>query len=85
MAGKLLAITLCNGGSTGNCLSKAVFQYLAYGEETNVIYPTIDEVPDYEARDAVTKVNMFYINRLATVYPCTCLFYVYMFTACKFQ
>ena len=37
MAGKLLALSLCNGGSTGNCLSKAVYQYLVYGEENALV------------------------------------------------
>jgi hypothetical protein len=46
MAGKLLAISLCNGGVTGNCLSKAVFQYLVDGEETGIVNATVDEVPD---------------------------------------
>ena len=56
MAGKLLAISLCNGASTGNCISKAVYQFLVYGEENTLVNPTVDDIPDFEARTAVGKV-----------------------------
>lgn len=61
MAGKLLALSLCNGGSTGNCLSKAVYQYLVYGEENALVNPTVDDIPDYEVRTAITQVLYNYL------------------------
>ena len=56
MAGKLLAISLCNGESTGNCLSKSVYKYLVFGEEDSLVNPTVGDIPDCEARTAVRKV-----------------------------
>lgn len=56
MAGKLLAISLCNGGVTGNCLSKPVYQYLAHGEEITPVNPTAEDIPDFAARKIVAEV-----------------------------
>ena len=56
MAGKLLAISICNGGVAGNCIQKVVFEYLVHGEESALVSPTVDDVPEYEARVAITKV-----------------------------
>lgn len=57
MASKFLAISLCNGGSTGICLSKAVYKYLVFGEEDSLVNPGVDDMPDYEARTTVKKVR----------------------------
>lgn len=56
MYGKLLAISLCNGGVVGNCLSRTVFQFLLHGDAM-LINPTVDEIPDHEVRTAVGEVQ----------------------------
>ena len=63
MAGKLLAISLCNGGSTGNCLSEPVYQFLVFGEEHILVNPAVNDIPDFEARTAVTKVKLAHFSR----------------------
>ena len=52
MCGKLFAVSLCNGGVVGNCLSKTVFQFLVNGDSM-MVNATVDEIPDYEVRTAV--------------------------------
>ena len=53
-AGMLLAISLCNGGSVGNCLSKSIYNFIVYGESAAL--PDIEDVVDGEVKQLLTKV-----------------------------
>lgn len=50
----LLAISLCNGGSVGNCLSKSIYNFIVYGESAAL--PDIEDVVDGEVKQLLTKV-----------------------------
>ena len=55
-SGKLLAISLCNGGGVGNCLSRAVYEFIAYGEE--IANPKITDVVDAEVKEMLQTVML---------------------------
>lgn len=56
MCGKLIAVSLCNGGVAGNCLSKPVYKFLVDSEQLEMVTPMVEHIPDYEKRLAVGQV-----------------------------
>ena len=55
LCGKLLAISLCNGGGVGRCFSKSVYKFVVEGEKA--ANPDINDVCDVELRTLLEKVG----------------------------
>ncbi|XP_046844585.1 G2/M phase-specific E3 ubiquitin-protein ligase-like [Xenia sp. Carnegie-2017] len=59
--GKLLSVSLCNGGTAGHCLSPSMYDFIVFGEEN--CHPCIDDVQDCEVKSIIERVNIcFFIN-----------------------
>ncbi len=57
LCGKLLAISLCNGGSVGRCLAPCMYQFIAYGESS--CKPSLEDVHDCTIRNILLEVWEF--------------------------
>ena len=55
LCGKLLAVSLCNGGGAGRCFSKSVYKFVVEGEKA--ANPDINDVCDVELRTLLEKVG----------------------------
>lgn len=53
----LLSLSLCNGGNACHCLNRSVYDFLAHGENGKASQPTIDDIPDQQTRDTLSKVQ----------------------------
>ena len=56
-AGKLITLSLANGGPGFLCLSEAVYNYFCYGLNQTV-YPTISDLPDTDIKEQLEQVCM---------------------------
>lgn len=56
LCGKLLAISLCNGGGVGHCLAQCMYDFFVRGE--NKCNPGIDDVHDVTIKDVLQQVGI---------------------------
>ncbi|XP_044175097.1 G2/M phase-specific E3 ubiquitin-protein ligase-like isoform X2 [Acropora millepora] len=54
LGGKLLAVSLCNGGGAGNCLCRSLYNFICRGIYTDM---SVDDIPDRVARLAIKSVS----------------------------
>lgn len=54
-AGKLVALSLANGGPGLPCLSKAVYNYFCHALNLTV-YPSIEDLPDVDVKEQLKRV-----------------------------
>jgi hypothetical protein len=55
LCGKLLAVSICNGGGVGRCFSRSVYRFIAEGEKA--ANPDINDVCDVALRIFLDKVR----------------------------
>ncbi|XP_046852630.1 G2/M phase-specific E3 ubiquitin-protein ligase-like [Xenia sp. Carnegie-2017] len=53
--GKLLSVSLCNGGTAGHCLSPSMYDFIVFGEEN--CHPCIDDVQDCEVKSIIERIS----------------------------
>ena len=54
--GKLLAVSLCNGGSVGHTLAPCIYDFITLGESN--CHPAIDDVQDHEIKKILQQVHI---------------------------
>ncbi|XP_068671668.1 G2/M phase-specific E3 ubiquitin-protein ligase-like isoform X2 [Montipora foliosa] len=54
LAGKFLAVSLCNGGGAGGCLAKCMFRFIAYGDKA--AKPTVNDIHESRTKDFLFKI-----------------------------
>ena len=57
-AGRLIAISICNGGEAGNSLAPCLFNLIAIGE--HACSPTVDDVPSTDVRNTLEQVTQHF-------------------------
>jgi hypothetical protein len=53
--GRLLAVSLCNGGSVGGCLAPCIFDLIVNDE--NACQPAVSDVPQPEVKTLLDQVS----------------------------
>jgi hypothetical protein len=66
LCGKLLAVSLCNGGGVGHCFSRSVYRFIVGGEKA--ANPDINDVCDVGLRTLLEKVRFITTLIELTVY-----------------
>ena len=69
-AGRLIAVSICNGGEAGNSLAECLYNLIAIGE--HACNPTVSDVPDTDVRNTLEQVRSNQEDKRDTAHSNTC-------------